>query len=184
MAKMNDPDGTRLPIKLDSTSNGEFSPIPLDGANRRANELAQRAASENARRLGIGRRAFMVSAMGAASTLLAFNAANAAAGRTGGSFILDSSAALDADAAAAVLRKSLSAWLSREEASAQVAGWIGGLLDAYGDLDLRRVLEDLDLLESFTEHSTELAQQAALRLFETDAFGDWLEGVAKGRDSS
>ena len=100
MAKMNDPDGTRLPIKLDSTSNGEFSPIPLDGANRRANELAQRAASENARRLGIGRRAFMVSAMGAASTLLAFNAANAAAGRTGGSFILDSSAALDADAAA------------------------------------------------------------------------------------
>jgi hypothetical protein len=89
-------------------------------------------------------------------------------------------ARLDADAAAAVLRKSLSAWLSREEASAQVAGWIGGLLDAYGDLDLRRVLEDLDLLESFTEHSTELAQQAALRLFETDAFGDWLEGVAKG----
>ena len=25
-----DPDGQRLPIKLDSTTNGEFAPIPLD----------------------------------------------------------------------------------------------------------------------------------------------------------
>jgi hypothetical protein len=25
-----DPEGRRLPIKLDSTSNGEFVPIPLD----------------------------------------------------------------------------------------------------------------------------------------------------------
>lgn len=30
-----------LPIKLDSTSNGEFVPIPFDGTNRRANRLAQ-----------------------------------------------------------------------------------------------------------------------------------------------
>lgn len=95
-----DPDGRRLPIKLDSTSNGEFSPIPLDRANRHANELAQRWAGENARRLGLGRRAFMVSAAGAASTLLAFNAANAAAGRTGGYYELDPIAALDQDAAA------------------------------------------------------------------------------------
>ena len=26
----NDPDGRRLPIKLDATSNGEYVPIPLD----------------------------------------------------------------------------------------------------------------------------------------------------------
>src|SRR3546814_14464502 len=84
-----DPEGTRLPIKLDTTSNGEFMPVPLDGANRRANRLAQQWASENARRRGLGRRAFMVSACGAASTLLAFNRANAAAGRTGGFFELD-----------------------------------------------------------------------------------------------
>ena len=103
MPYANDPDGTRLPIKLDSTSNGEFSPIPLDATNRRANALAQERAGENARRLGVSRRAFMVSACGAASTLLAFNAANAAAGRTGGTFVLDSSAALDADAAAEAL---------------------------------------------------------------------------------
>ena len=35
-----DPDGKRLPIKLDSTSNGEFVPVPLSGVNRAANRLA------------------------------------------------------------------------------------------------------------------------------------------------
>ena len=51
-----DPEGKRLPIKLDSTSNGEFVPIPLDAMNRRANRLAQEWASENASRRGLGRR--------------------------------------------------------------------------------------------------------------------------------
>ena len=77
-----DPEGTRLPIKLDTTSNGEFAPVPLSPANRAANRLAHEAATRNAKRLGLGRREFLVSACGAASTLLAFNAANAAAGRT------------------------------------------------------------------------------------------------------
>ena len=81
-----DPEGTRLPIKLDATSNGEFMPVPLDATNRGANRLAQQWAGENARRRGICRRAFVVSACGAASTLLAFNKANAAFGRTGGFF--------------------------------------------------------------------------------------------------
>lgn len=94
-----DPDGKRLPIKLDSTSNGEFVPIPLDKTNRLANRLAQEAASENARRQGVARRKFMISACGAASTLLAFNAANAAAGRTGGYFEIDQTAAVDPAAA-------------------------------------------------------------------------------------
>ncbi|MDH3737685.1 MAG: amidohydrolase [Alphaproteobacteria bacterium] len=94
-----DPDGKRLPIKLDSTSNGEFVPIPLDATNRLANRLAQEAASENARSVGLARRRFMISACGAASTLLAFNTANAAAGRSGGFFELDQTAAVDPDAA-------------------------------------------------------------------------------------
>ena len=94
-----DPDGKRLPIKLDATSNGEFVPVPLDEVNRRANGLAQRWASENARRRGVSRRNFMVSACGAASTLLAFNAASAAAGRTGGFFDLPQQAAVDPDLA-------------------------------------------------------------------------------------
>ncbi len=99
MPLSSDPEGTRLPIKLDSTSNGEFMPIPLDATSRRANQLAQRTASENARRRGVGRRAFMVSACGAVSTLLAFNTANAASGRTGGFFELEQVAAVDQDVA-------------------------------------------------------------------------------------
>lgn len=95
-----DPDGIRLPVKLDPTSNGEFEPVPLDATNRRANRLAQAWASENARRIGLNRRAFMLSACGAATALLAFNRANAEAGRTGGYFDLEEVAAVDMDAAA------------------------------------------------------------------------------------
>lgn len=40
MASIHDPDGTRLPIKVDSTSNGEFEPHPLDPLSAYANELA------------------------------------------------------------------------------------------------------------------------------------------------
>ncbi|HEX9181773.1 MAG TPA: amidohydrolase family protein [Burkholderiales bacterium] len=97
-----DPEGRRLPIKLDSTSNGEFAPVPLSPANREANRLAHAAAERNAKRLNLSKRRFLVSACGAASTLLAFNAANAAAGRTGGFFDLPPEAALEPQAARSV----------------------------------------------------------------------------------
>jgi uncharacterized protein len=90
-----DPEGKRLPIKLDSTSNGEFEPLPLWPANLEANRLAHQAAAINSKKLGLSRRDFLVSSCGAASTLLAFNAANAAAGKTGGYFDLPKEAALD-----------------------------------------------------------------------------------------
>jgi uncharacterized protein len=90
-----DPEGRRLPIKLDSTSNGEFAPVPLWPANLEANRLAHEAAAENSKRLGYSKRKFLISTCGAASTLLAFNAANASAGRTGGFFDLPKEAALD-----------------------------------------------------------------------------------------
>ncbi|MGH8640963.1 MAG: amidohydrolase family protein [Burkholderiales bacterium] len=95
MTKDTDPGGTRLPIKLDTTSNGEFMPVPLSPANRAANRLAHEAAGRNSKRLNLSKRRFLVSACGAASTLLSFNAANAAAGRTGGWFDLTHEAALD-----------------------------------------------------------------------------------------
>lgn len=98
-----DPDGTRLPIKLDSTSNGEFSPIPLTQRNLVANRLAHDHATRNARRSGLSRRRFMVSACGAASTLLAFNEVNAAAGKTGGFFAVSADAAADPEIAASEL---------------------------------------------------------------------------------
>ena len=87
-----DPDGTRLPIKLDSTSNGEYLPVPLAPANIAANRLAHEAASANARKLGLSRRKFLVSSCGAASTLLAFNHAH---GTAGGFYQLEREAALD-----------------------------------------------------------------------------------------
>ena len=100
-----DPDGRRLPIKLDSTSNGEFVPIPLDSTLLGARALASERAGELARRLGLGRRDFLTSACGAASTLLAFNAAHAAAGRTGGYFALSAEASTEPQLAAAELGK-------------------------------------------------------------------------------
>ena len=87
--------GRRLPIKLDSTSNGEFVPVPLSAANRAARRLAHEQACAFSRKLSLTRRSFLVSACGAASTLLAFNTANAAAGRTGGFFDLPEDAAHD-----------------------------------------------------------------------------------------
>ncbi|HJY76717.1 MAG TPA: hypothetical protein VKE95_08800, partial [Burkholderiales bacterium] len=90
-----DPDGKRLPIKLDSTSNGEFVPVPLSGVNRAANRLAHEVASDFSKKLGFTRRKFLISSCGTASTLLAFNTANAAAGKTGGFFGVSPEAALD-----------------------------------------------------------------------------------------
>ena len=90
-----DPEGHRLPVKIDTTSNGEFEPVPLAAVNRVGNRLAHEAVSANAKRSGVSRRDFLVSACGAASALIAFNAANAAAGRRGGFFELESEAALD-----------------------------------------------------------------------------------------
>jgi predicted TIM-barrel fold metal-dependent hydrolase len=98
-----DPDGLRLPVKLDPTSNGEFEPVPLSRTNRLANLLAQAQATMNARRRGMKRRAFMLSACGAASALLAFNRANAAGGKAGGFFQISEDAALDPELAAAEL---------------------------------------------------------------------------------
>jgi len=103
MRYLNDPHGARLPIKLDTTTNGEFAPIPLEPVHHHARRLAHDAATTNARRLGLSRRSFLVSACGAASTLLALNSAYAAAGRRGGFYELSSDAALDLQLARSAL---------------------------------------------------------------------------------
>ena len=95
-----DPDGTRLPVRFDGTSNGEFVPLGPTARQRAANGLAHEAATENAQRLGVGRRAFLTSAMGAATVLAACNRANKDAG---GNFELEKEATLDAAAAKATL---------------------------------------------------------------------------------
>ena len=105
MRSRHDPDGLRLPVKLDSTTNGEFAPIPLAPVHRYANRVALEAATRNARRVGMPRREFLVSACGAATTLLGMNAAYAAAGARGGYFELPAEAAVDGAVAEALLRK-------------------------------------------------------------------------------
>lgn len=94
-----DPDGLKLPIKLDSCSNGEFEPIALTKREKLANQHALEQADKNRRRLAVARRSFLKAAVGTASTLLAFNAANAAAGKVGGSFDVPKDAALDSELA-------------------------------------------------------------------------------------
>ena len=95
-----DPDGERLPVKVDTASNGEFFPLPLTPAQRRANALAHRRVSEAAARVGLDRRSFLVSACGAAATLLAFNEAHAG---LGGRFAVPAEARFDPQLAQAAL---------------------------------------------------------------------------------
>jgi len=101
----NDPEGTRLPIKLDTTTNGEYLPQPLPAHVRKTITMASDWASENARRLNQGRREFLVSLSGAATCLLAMNRASAAVGQTGGLFDLPGEAALDNQLADASIGK-------------------------------------------------------------------------------
>jgi uncharacterized protein len=103
MAPLEDDPG--LPIKLHPCSNGEFVPPP---PSRLARETARRTrvlAERNARALGLSRRQFLLSSMGAASmlTVLAACSREADSGRSGGTFEVPPEAQLDPDAAADAL---------------------------------------------------------------------------------
>ena len=63
-----------LPIKLHPCSNGEFVPPPVSPVVREAVKRARADAERNARRLGVSRRQFLLSSMGAATTLAALSA--------------------------------------------------------------------------------------------------------------
>lgn len=101
MSQNLDPDGTRLPIKVDTTTNGEFLPMPLPAAADAANRLAVERVSEAAYRVRLPRRRFLTSACGAAATLLAMNDAFAHAGRRGGVYDIPRDSAFDPQLAAA-----------------------------------------------------------------------------------
>lgn len=94
-----DDDGERLPIKIDTTSNGEFAPVPLSKPALHANKSAQRQVGDNAARLGISRRKFLTSSAGAAATLAAMNDAYAQAGIKGGFFDVPLDAGFDPELA-------------------------------------------------------------------------------------
>jgi hypothetical protein len=103
MTTTHDPHGRRLPIKLDTTSNGEFAPVPLPPAARAARDEAQAAVDAAARRLGLPRRRYLVSLLGAAATLAAFDRAFAAAGARGGRYALPKEAPFELAAAQGAL---------------------------------------------------------------------------------
>jgi predicted TIM-barrel fold metal-dependent hydrolase len=102
-------DDPGLPIKFGPCSNGEFVPPPLTPVEREAIRRARQDAEENARRLGTSRAAFLRSICGAATTLLALTACTHKAARhrarhaLGGTWTVPPEAAVDADAARAVL---------------------------------------------------------------------------------
>jgi len=92
-----------LPIKLDSTSNGEFAPRPLGPAARAARRRGAERVEEAARRVGMGRRRFLASVCGSAAALLGIDEAFAMMGNAGGRFLLPREAAFEPAAAAARL---------------------------------------------------------------------------------
>lgn len=97
-----DPEGRRLPIKIDRTSNGEYTPPALTPIQELSKTLARESATVHAKRVGLPRRAFMVSSMGAATTLLACNRAANQSGEHGGRFAVDPEAAEDPERASVV----------------------------------------------------------------------------------
>ena len=85
-------------IKLDTATNGEYFPPAASAGLARARHLRRQSERENARRLGLPRRAFLASASGAATGLLALNRAFADQ-QPGGTFQVPPTAALDVDEA-------------------------------------------------------------------------------------
>ena len=94
-----DPEGRRLPVKIDRTTNGEYAPQPLTPTQRLSRDIAQDAAAVYAQRLSMPRRAFMVSVMGAAATLSACNRAAELTGERGARFDVGPDAAQDPELA-------------------------------------------------------------------------------------
>jgi uncharacterized protein len=104
-----------LPIKLNPCSNGEFVPLPPSDIVMETVKRARQDAERNARLLGMSRRRFLLSSMGAATTLAALAACSKDAARTnasggsvpgsapGGTYNIPPEATVESDAAKRVL---------------------------------------------------------------------------------
>lgn len=77
-----------LPVKFDSTSNGEFVPPELSKRENEINSRAKDVLAHYSRYLGLDRRTFLLSSSAVAATLLTANQVNASAGLTGGYYQL------------------------------------------------------------------------------------------------
>lgn len=81
-----------LPIKVEPCGNGEYTPRPPTALTREVIRRANRAIDRNARRVGLSRREFLRTSMGAATTLMVLSACSRETGQTGGEFVLDPTA--------------------------------------------------------------------------------------------
>src|SRR3979409_2249038 len=91
-----------LPIKLAPCSNGEFVPPPPTDLVREAMRRTRMESDAIARRLGMSRRRFLLSSMGAALGLIVLDGCSKDRGgatRPGGSFSVSSEAVTDSRAA-------------------------------------------------------------------------------------
>jgi len=99
MTARHDPTGRRLPIKIDATSNGEYEPVPLTAVGHAARAAAQESVDEALRKLGVPRRRYLISLLGAAASLSAFDRTFAANGKRGGRYVVPEDARFESAAA-------------------------------------------------------------------------------------
>jgi predicted TIM-barrel fold metal-dependent hydrolase len=98
---VDDSDDPGLPIKLGPCSNGEFVPPPPTPLARQVARRTRELADHHARRLGMSRRQFLLSSMGAATMLTVLGACSSDdEASPGGTFAIDPEATHDPDAAA------------------------------------------------------------------------------------
>ncbi|HSR63783.1 MAG TPA: amidohydrolase family protein [Gammaproteobacteria bacterium] len=99
-----DPEGRRLPVKIDGTSNGEFLPEPENKIQRAYNCHANEISDHYAKRLNLSRRRFLKSSCGMAAGFLALNQIGKTFVTGGGLFTIPEAAAMDRDMADAIIR--------------------------------------------------------------------------------
>ncbi len=97
-------DDEPFPLKLGPVSNGEFLPVPHTPLVREVIRRTHVLADENARRLGVSRRAFLSGVTGAAAALFVLSAcsndeAKSKGRRPGGSFDVSTTSTIDRDSA-------------------------------------------------------------------------------------
>lgn len=127
--------GPKLPIKLDSATNGEFAPVPVGGTIAYARALAHDRITGNAKRVGQSRRRFMGGVCGAATTLLALNDAYAMRGIGGGRFELPREAEVEPEAAEAIMGREFIFDIQTHFVEANGTAWRKGPVEGAKDFD-------------------------------------------------
>ena len=129
-------DTPKLPIKLDSATNGEYAPLPLGSTIEYARRLAAERIAENARRLGMSRRRFLTSVCGAATTLLSLNYAFEARAARGGRFELPLEAALEPVAAQPITGSEFIFDIQTHFVEANGTAWRNGPIEGAKNFDV------------------------------------------------